>query len=291
MHDPEGPDAARGNDPGDDPDGALDPEETPSRSGMDSEADAVSEAGAEDDAEDEVAKAEAQAEAARARLARLRRVAETEDSDDDDAASQVGAVSEEVELRRPKWIRARLPGLRRSRRLRRPGRSRRPRRSLRPGRRTVAISAGVALAATSLGAIGYMQQQHHTIAQKRQLSQDYAAAARQAVTTLMSIDANHAKDDIQRIIDASTGPLKNQISVMSGLMVKQAEESKTVTKVNVEAVAVESATDSSGVALVVAKSDVTEADNKKRPPQLWRLSVEIVREGNEFKMSKVDFLQ
>ena len=79
--------------------------------------------------------------------------------------------------------------------------------------------------------------------------------------------------------------------MMSALMLKQAEESKTVTKVNVEAVAVESPTDDSAVALVVAKSDVTDADSKKRPPQLWRLTVEIVREGGQLKMSKVNFLQ
>ena len=107
----------------------------------------------------------------------------------------------------------------------------------------------------------------------------------------MSIDANHAREDIQRIIDASTGPLKDQISVMSSLMLKQAEDAKTISKVNVEAVAVESVTDNSAVALVVAKSDVTDADNNKRPPQLWRLTVEIVRDGGQLKMSKVDFLQ
>lgn len=272
VHDPEGLGPDPGDDPGHGPDGTIDPAEAQSRSEVDSAAEAVSEA----DAEDEVAKAEAQAEAARVRLARLRRAAETEDADDD-AASEDAAVSREVQ--RQKRIRARLRRPRRSRRLRR------------PGRKAVAIGAGFALAATSLTAMGYMMRQHHAIEHKRQLSQDYAAAARQAVTTLMSIDANHAKDDIQRIIDASTGPLKNQISVMSSLMLKQAEESKTVTKVNVEAVAVESASDTSAVALVVAKSDVTDADNKTRPPQLWRLTIEIVRDGNQFKMSKVDFLQ
>ena len=61
--------------------------------------------------------------------------------------------------------------------------------------------------------------------------------------------------------------------MMSSLMLKQAEDAKTISKVNVEAVAVESATDNSAVVLVVAKSDVTDADNNKRPPQLWRLSV------------------
>jgi Mce-associated membrane protein len=274
VHDPEGPDTARG----DDPEGAIDPDEPQSRSGVDSGTEAFVSAA---DAEDEVAKAEARVESARARLERLRRAAEAGDADDHAAASHDAADTEDVEQRPTKSIRARLRGRRRSRR---------PRWLRRPGRKAVAVAAGFALASTSLSAIGYMLQQHHTIAHKRQLYQEYATAARQAVTTLMSIDANHAKDDIQRIIDASTGPLKDQMSVMSSLMLKQAEESKTITKVNVEAVAVESATDNSAVALVVAKTDVTDTGNT-RPPQLWRLSIELVRDGGQLKMSKVDFLQ
>lgn len=257
VHDPERPDADPGDEPGDDPERATDLDESQLRSGIDSGAEAALPA----DADDEVAQAEARAEAARARLVLLRKAAETEDAGDDETSEDAG-VPREIRRRRAK-----------------------------SGRKAVAIGAGVAVVASSLGAIGYMLQQHHIITHKRQLSQDYAAAARQAVTTLMSIDANHAKDDIQRIIDASTGPLKDQISVMSSLMLKQAEESKTITKVNVEAVAVESATDSSAVALVVAKSDVTDTDNKKRPPQLWRLTIEMVREGSQVKMSKVEFLQ
>lgn len=230
------------------------------------------------DAEDEVAQAEARVEAARSRLARLRRAAESDDANESDDADEDAAV----EQRSTESVRARLRSRRPSRRLR----------SLRrPGRRAVAAGVGVALASASLAVAGYMLRQHHTLTHKQQLSQEYAAAARQSVITLMSIDANHPKEDIQRIIDASTGPLKDQISVMSSVMLKQAEDAKTTSRVNVEAVAVESATENSGVALVVAKSDVTDAENKQRPPQLWRLTIEIVRDGGQLKMSKVDFLQ
>jgi Mce-associated membrane protein len=228
----------------------------------------------EADLEDEVARAEARAEAARARLERLRRAAETPDADDDD--------SQDVEERPTKSARARL------RLLRRPGR---PRWLRRPGRKTVTVGLGVVLASASLGASGYMVWQHHTIVHKRQLAAEFTAAARQEVTTLMSIDANHAKEDFQRIIDASTGDFKKQLSVMASPMAKQAEDSKVSSKATVEAVAVESVTDNSAVVLVAAKSDVTNADNTKRPPLVWRLSVTLNRDGGQLKMSKVDFLQ
>jgi Mce-associated membrane protein len=136
-----------------------------------------------------------------------------------------------------------------------------------------------------------MVWQHRTIAHNHQLADEFAAAARQRVTLLMSIDPSHAREDFQRILDASTGDLKNQMSVMAGLMAKQAEDSKVSSKVTVQAVAVESVSDDSGVVLVAAKSEAKGPDNADRPPALFRLSVSLTRDGGQLKMSKVDFLQ
>jgi Mce-associated membrane protein len=274
---PEAPDADHCDDSG----GVTDPDGPHPRSGLGSGAEIpISEA----EAADEVAQAEARAEAARERVMQLRQAAEIADAEDNEGADA-------VEQRETNPSRARLRWLRRPGRppwLRRPGR---PRWLRRPGRKAVAVGVGIVLASTSLAASGYMIWQHHTLVHKRQLTQEYAAAARQAVTTLMSIDPNHAREDVQRMIDAATGDLKSQLSVMSALMVKQAEDSKVGGKVTVEAVAVESVSDNSGVVLVAAKSDATGPDNAKKPPALWRLSVNINRDGGQLKMSKIDFLK
>ena len=256
VHDAEGSDADRRDDPTD----VTDPDE------------------------DDVAKAEARAEAARARLLRLRGTAETGDADDADDADNE-AVSQDVEQRPAKSTRARL------RLPRRPGRLRRPGWLRRPGRKTIAVGVGIVLASASLGASGYMLWQHHTAVHNRQLAAEFNAAARQGITALMSIDPDHAKEDVQRMIDASTGEQKNTLSVLSTLIVKKAEESKVGSKVTVEAVAIESLSENSGVVLVAAKTDATGPDNAKPPPALFRLSVNMDRDGGQLKMSKVDFLQ
>jgi Mce-associated membrane protein len=266
VHEPEGPGADHCDDSAD----VTDPDEPQSHSGVGSGAEAgVPEA----DKEDEVAEAEARAEAARARLARLRRAAEIGDADDD-------AVSQGVEPAKSIRARLRLP--------RRPGR---PRWLRRPGRKTITVGVGIVLASASLGVSGYMVWLHHVTVHKQQLAAEFAAAARQGVTALLSIDANHVRDDFQRMIDDSTGDFKNQLSAMSGLRAQQAEESKVSSKGTVEAVAVESMSDDSAVVLVAAKSDVTNADNTKRPTIALRISVGLMRDGGQPKMSKVDFLQ
>jgi Mce-associated membrane protein len=225
------------------------------------------------DAEDEVAKAEARAQAARARLESLRGAAETGDPAED---------AQDVEQRPAASIR---------KRLRLPRRPRRPRWLRRPQRRTVAAGIGIVLFSTSLGASGYMLWQHHIAVHNRQLAAEFSAAARQGITAFMSIDPAHAKEDVQRSIDASTGDQKNQLSVLSTLLVNKAEETKVGTRVTIEAVAVQSVSDNSGVVLVAAKTDPIGPDNAKPPPALFRLSVNLDRDGGKLKMSKVDFLR
>lgn len=136
-----------------------------------------------------------------------------------------------------------------------------------------------------------MVWQHRITVHRQQLAAEFTAVARQRITTLMSIDANHARDDYQHIIDDSTGDFKSQMAAMSAMMAKQTEESKVSSKGIVEAVAVESMSDDSAVLLVAARSEVTNADNTHRPPVVWRISVDLQRDGGQLKMSNVDFLR
>jgi Mce-associated membrane protein len=239
-------------------------------------------------AEEAVSAAESRAEEARARAAQLRQLAEArpgeqsetiEDAEDAEAEDSEAATAEgdvpaaEIE-----------PEPARSRRWRAP-------RVRRPEGAEVVIGVGILVACAALAAGGYMVWQDRAIMHKRQLAPEFAAAAREGITALMSIDPRHAREDIQRIIDASTGDLKLQIEARSAMMARQAEESKVVSRVTVEAVGVEPVSDNSGVALVAAKSDVTDPDNSKRPAMMWRISVKIDRDGDQLKMSGVDFLQ
>jgi Mce-associated membrane protein len=151
---------------------------------------------------------------------------------------------------------------------------------------TAAVLIGVSLLATA-----YMTWQHLTLVHEHKRAAEFAAATRRGVELMMSIDPEHAKENVQRTIDVTTGPLKSQLEATSSYMVKSAQDAKVITKATVEDAAVESMTDSAAVVLVVAKSDTTNPDKSKRPPVFWRLSVNIDRDGGQLKMSKLDFVQ
>ncbi|GAT07133.1 MULTISPECIES: hypothetical protein [Mycobacteriaceae] len=139
-------------------------------------------------------------------------------------------------------------------------------------------------------ASGYMVWQHRQAQQVQQRTAEYVAAARQSVVTLMSLDFNKAKEDVQRIIDNSTGEFKQDFQDQAEDFAKVAQESKVVTEVTVNVAAVKSMTDTGATAIVSATSRVTNSAGANQEPRAWRLLVDLVREDDQIKMSKVEFV-
>ncbi|WP_193047075.1 hypothetical protein [Mycolicibacterium baixiangningiae] len=153
---------------------------------------------------------------------------------------------------------------------------------------TVAVLCTLALLTVS----GLMIWQHTETEKHNRTAAEFEAAGRQGAVTLMSLNFNSAKDDIQRIIDNTTGQFKKDFEQQAEDFNQVAQESKVVTEVTVKGAAVESIADdaNSGVVLVAAETKVTNAAGAKQEPRAWRLSVNLAREGDQLKMSKVEFV-
>lgn len=154
------------------------------------------------------------------------------------------------------------------------------------------LAAVVAVAGTAvLVFVSVLMVNHHRHqAADDQRRAEYSAAARQSVVTLMSLDFNKAKEDVQRIIDNATGQFKDDFKSQADDFIKVAQDSKVVTEVTVNATGVESMTDDTAVVLVSASSRVTNSAGAKQEPRSWRLSVNLKREGGQIKMEKVEFV-
>jgi Mce-associated membrane protein len=159
-----------------------------------------------------------------------------------------------------------------------------------PSRKTVAVGIAIVITCAFVAASGYMAWHHSQAVHDHQLAAEYAAGARQAVVTLMSLDFTKANDDVQRIIDNSTGQFKADFEGAAGDFVKAAQDSKVVAEATVQSAAVESMTGDSAVVLVAATSKVTNTAGAKQEPRAWRLSVNVVRDSGQIKLSKVEFI-
>ena len=170
------------------------------------------------------------------------------------------------------------------------GRIRRLRR--RPKWSTIAAAVAILIIVAALAGSGYMIKEHHDAARNRQRVAEFAAAARQGIVTLTSLDFNNAKQGVQRILDNSTGSFKDDFVKMADDFTKVVEQSKVISQGTVQSAAVDldTMTDNSAVVLVASTSEVTNAAGAKQDPRSYRLIVTVARDGDQLKISKVEFV-
>jgi Mce-associated membrane protein len=232
-------------------------------------------------AEAEAAEAEALAAAARARARaiQLRREAQaqaeteaeasTADSDDAEATDEVTETPETTEPTEPQPA---------GRRLRVP-------------KVSLALStAAVVTIVGLLGASGWMAWQHQHVVKERQRAAAFITTARQGVINLTSLDFNKAKEDVQRVLDIATGEFKDDFQKRAEDFASVVKDSKAVTEGSVAATAVESMNDDSAVVLVLDNERVTNIAGAKDQPRTFRFRVTVVHDGEDLKVSKVEFV-
>jgi Mce-associated membrane protein len=153
----------------------------------------------------------------------------------------------------------------------------------------LAVAAVVAIFAL-LGASGWMLWQHHTVQAERQRSAAFVAAARQGVINLTSLDFNHAKEDVQRVLDSATGEFRDDFARRADDFASVVKDSKAVTEGAVGAAAIESMAKDSAVVLVLANERITNVAGAKNDPRAFRFRVTVVRDGDQLKISKVEYV-
>jgi Mce-associated membrane protein len=230
-------------------------------------------------AEQAEAEALAAAARARARAIQLRREAQaqaeteaeasTADSDDAEATDEVTETPETTEPTEPQPA---------GRRLRVP-------------KVSLALStAAVVTIVGLLGASGWMAWQHQHVVKERQRAAAFITTARQGVINLTSLDFNKAKEDVQRVLDIATGEFKDDFQKRAEDFASVVKDSKAVTEGSVAATAVESMNDDSAVVLVLDNERVTNIAGAKDQPRTFRFRVTVVHDGEDLKVSKVEFV-
>jgi Mce-associated membrane protein len=137
----------------------------------------------------------------------------------------------------------------------------------------------------------YMARQHRDTTRHHQREAAFVAGAKKGVINMISLDFNRAKEDVQRVIDGSTGPFKADFQQRANDLILVVTREKTVTQGRVNAAALESMERNSAVVLVSATSQVTNSPpGSDEPARIWRLRVTVADVGGQYKMSKVEYI-
>jgi Mce-associated membrane protein len=215
-------------------------------------------------AEAEATEAEARAEAARAKATAARLRGSEPDAEDIEPTEDVEST-EDAELDERGWW-------------------------LRIGLVLVAVIVVVVVAIASLVVTGMMLVQHQQVAAQQKHQAELVDAARTGVVALLSIDYNRAQQDVQHVIDLSTGTFRGDFTRGADDFVKTAQQSKAVTVGSIKSAALDKETPDGGVVLLAASSTVTNANGAHQDPRAWRMSVTVARDGDKYKMSNVEFV-
>jgi len=259
------------------------------------------------EAEAEAAEAEALAAAARAkaRAARLRRealaAADDEDEDDedyeyedydDDEYDESDEYEDADEYEEPEgYDESENYSEAEPEAAAKPSRRERMRGAVRfPGLSTIAKVVAVLLILGFSGLSGYFVWEHHQATDREQKAAAFIAGAKKGVVNMTSLDFKKAKDDVQRVIDSSTGEFRDDFQQRAADFTKVVEQSKVVTEGTVNAAAIESMDGRTAQVLVSATSRVTNSAGAKDEPRAWRLRVTVTEEDGQYKMSKVEFV-
>ena len=160
-----------------------------------------------------------------------------------------------------------------------------------PSSNAAAKVAAVLLIIGFAGFSTYAVVHHRDTIRYQQRQAAFVAGAKQGVTNMISLDYTKAQDDVQRVIDSSTGEFKDDFKNRAKDFIAVVEQSKAVTEGTINGAAVESMKAGSAVVLVSATSRVTNSPpGKDQPPRMWRLRVTIADVRGQYKMSKVEYV-
>lgn len=120
--------------------------------------------------------------------------------------------------------------------------------------------------------------------------QPYVDAAKTLAVDLVTVNADTVDADIERVIDATTGEFQDRLRSGSAKMKQGTVDEGKETEADVTGAGVESFTSDEAVVLVSVTTKTTYNTNAPREDAVQRLAITMVKVGDEYKASKMEFV-
>jgi len=158
----------------------------------------------------------------------------------------------------------------------------------RPSRRL--LTAGLAVLATLVGLNAWLGYRDFQSRHAEQVRNEMVEAARQGAINLTTIDHEHVDEDVQRILDSSTGAFRDDFAARAKPFSEAARRAQSKSVGTVTEAGLESVTGDEGRVLVAMTVMTSNRGVPEQQPQGWRMRVTVIRVDNESKVSKVEFV-
>ncbi len=115
-------------------------------------------------------------------------------------------------------------------------------------------------------------------------------AGREGAVALTSIDHNHVDRDVQRILDSSTGPFREDFARRAESLKSAARTAQSISVGTVREAGLESVDGDTARVLVALTVMTSNRGAPERQPKSWRTRVTVTRTEDGFRVAAVEFV-
>lgn len=156
--------------------------------------------------------------------------------------------------------------------------------------RRVAVAGLAAVCLVSALACGALLWQHRAAESTETSRLQALNAARETAMNLATIDHEHARRDVDRVLSGATGDFRDQFTESAKSLVSVVQDTEVTTVGENADAAVESWDGDRGTVLVQVASTVTTVSAAQPQPRVWRLRMTMDRVGDGYKTAAVEYL-
>ncbi|MFV9632936.1 Mce protein [Mycobacterium neumannii] len=151
----------------------------------------------------------------------------------------------------------------------------------------VGLVVVVALAALT-GWLGYRAYESQ---QSEDLRNLFLQVGRQGALNLTTISHEHAEQDVQRVLDSSTGTFYDDFQARAQPFIEVVKQAQSKSEGEIAEAGIESLNDNEAKVLVAVTVNTTNAGAPEQAPRSWRMRISVQKTGeDEAKISNVEFV-
>lgn len=155
-------------------------------------------------------------------------------------------------------------------------------------RRAVLLGSAIVVSLSVLvGWLGFRAYQAH---QEQALQSQLLQAARQGALNLTTIDWQHAEGDMQRILDGATGQFRDEFASRSQPFIEVVKQAKSTSVGTITEAGLESEEGGHARVLVAVAVKTSTAGAPEQDPRAWRMRITVQKDGDQAKVSNVEFV-
>ncbi|WP_127784443.1 hypothetical protein [Rhodococcus sp. X156] len=160
----------------------------------------------------------------------------------------------------------------------------------RPRVRTLVGAGGALLLVLALAAATVLLLRATTSAEDDARREAFVQTARQGVLNLTNIRHQTAAEDVQNLLDGSSGTFAEEFGAGKDSYIQVVQQAQVDSAGTIEASALERLDDNTGVVLVASSAKVSNSSSPQPEDRSYRLRVTVVDDGGRMTVSKVDFV-